>query len=65
VFRVALDRDDVDGRRLVCVDVNREPEIGRQIAAHLVPRLAAVLAAHDVQCFCMNSTLGRDGCIAM
>ena len=33
---VALDRDDVDRLRLVGVDVDREAEIGRQIAAHFV-----------------------------
>ena len=45
---VALDRDDVDGVRLVRVNVDREPEVGRQVAADLVPRLAGVVAAHDV-----------------
>ena len=65
VFRVARDRDDVDGVRLVRVHLDREAEVGRQVPADLVPRRAGVIATHDVQCFCMNSTCGRDGCIAM
>ena len=48
VFRVALDRHDVDGVRLVGVDVDGKAEVGRQIAADLAPGLAAVVAAHDV-----------------
>ena len=48
MLRVALDRHDVDGLRLVRVNVDREAEIGRQVAADLVPRLAGVVAAHDV-----------------
>jgi hypothetical protein len=32
----------------VRVDLDREPEVGRQVAADLVPRLAGVVAAHDV-----------------
>ena len=45
---VALDRDDVDGVRLVRVNLDREPEVGRQVAADLVPGVAGVVAAHDV-----------------
>ena len=48
VVRVAGDRDDVDRLRLVGVDVDDEPEVGGQVAADLLPRLAGVVAAHDV-----------------
>src|SRR5947207_2664695 len=48
VLGVALDGDDVDGLRLVRVHVDREPEVARQIPAHLLPRYAGVVAAHDV-----------------
>ena len=48
MLRVAGDRDHVDGVRLVRVHVDREPEVGRQVPADLVPRLARVIAAHDV-----------------
>jgi len=48
VLRVALDRDDVDGFRLVRVNVNREPEIGRQVAAHFAPQVTGVIATHHV-----------------
>ena len=44
---VALDRDDVDGVRFVCVDFDRESEIGRQVAADLVPVFAGIVAAVD------------------
>jgi hypothetical protein len=48
VLRVALDRYDVDSFRLVRVDVDHKPEVGRQVPAHLSPRIAGVVAAHDV-----------------
>ena len=48
MFRVAFDRHDVDGLRLVRVDLDREAEVGGQVAADFVPRLAGVVAAHDV-----------------
>ena len=48
MLRVALDRDDIDCVRLVRVHVDREPEVGRQVSADLVPRLARIVAAHDV-----------------
>ena len=48
MLRVALDRHHVDGVRLVRVHVDREAEVGRQVAADLVPRLAGVVAAHHV-----------------
>src|SRR5208283_4908084 len=37
VFAVALDGDDVNGLRLVSVNVDYEPEVGWQIPADLVP----------------------------
>ena len=45
---VALDGDDVDRFRLVRMDVDDEAEVGRQIAADLLPRVAAVVGPHDV-----------------
>ena len=39
---------DVDGLGLVGVDVDDEAEVGRQVAADLVPVVAGVVAAHDV-----------------
>src|SRR5207245_9928382 len=48
VFRVALDRHDVDGLGLVGVHVDHEPEVGGQVATHLTPRVAAIVRAHDV-----------------
>src|SRR5205823_14441068 len=38
----------LDRLRLVRVHVDREAEVGRQIATHLVPRLAGIVAAHHV-----------------
>ena len=48
VLGVALDRHDVDRLGLVGVDVDREAEVGRQVAADLAPRVAGVVAAHHV-----------------
>src|SRR4030095_13615335 len=48
MFGVALDRHDVDSLWLMRVNVDRETEVGRQIAADLMPRLAGVIAAQDV-----------------
>src|SRR5439155_7889454 len=48
VLRIALDRDNVDGVRLVRVHVNWKPEVAGQVSADLAPRLAGVIAAHDV-----------------
>ena len=48
MFRVALDGDDIDGFRFVRVNIDRESEIGRQIAADLVPGFPGVVAAHDI-----------------
>ncbi len=48
MLRVALDRHDVDRLRLVRVDVDRKAEVGRQVAADLVPGVAGVVAAHHV-----------------
>src|SRR5262249_24277559 len=45
---VAFDWYNVNGLRLVCVHIDRESEIGRQIAADLTPRSARIIAAHDV-----------------
>src|SRR5262249_61269079 len=48
VLGVALDRDDVDRVRLVRVDVDREAEVTREVAADLLPRLSRIVAPHDV-----------------
>ncbi len=48
VLRVALDGDDVDGLRLMGVNVDHEPEVCGQVAADLMPRVASVVAAHHV-----------------
>src|SRR5260370_42626262 len=48
VLPVALDGDDVDGLRLVGVHVDHESEVGGQVSADLLPRVAGVVAAHDV-----------------
>ena len=48
MLRVALDRNDVDRFRFVRMHVDHEPEVGGQVAADLVPRVAGVVAAHDV-----------------
>ena len=48
MFRVALDRHDIDRLRLVRVHVDHESEVGRQVAADLLPQLAGVVAPHDV-----------------
>ncbi len=48
MLRVALDGNDVDRVRLVRAHGDREPEVGRQVPADLVPRVAGVVAAHDV-----------------
>ena len=57
---VALDRDDIDGVRLVGVNVDRETEVGRQVAADLPPGLAGVVAAHDVPVLLHEQDIGRE-----
>ena len=51
MFGVALDRYDVDGFWLVSMHVDHKPEVGRQVAADFVPRVAGVVAAHDIPVF--------------
>jgi len=51
MLAVALDRDDVDGVRLVSVDVDDEAEVGGKIAADFLPGVAGVVRAHDVPVF--------------
>jgi thiazole synthase len=65
VLRVALDRDHVDGFRLVRVNVDHEAEIGRQVPADLVPGIAGVVAAHHVPVLLHEQHFGREGCMAM
>ena len=46
------------------VDVDRETEIGRQVAADLASTSRRALSLRMTsQCFCMNSTPGRDRCM--
>ena len=51
MFGIALDGNDVDGFRFVRVNVNREAEVGRQIAADLAPLFAGVVGAQHVPVF--------------
>ncbi len=48
VLRVALDWNDVDGLRLVGVNLDHEPEVCGQVAADFLPRVAGVVAAHHI-----------------
>src|SRR5262249_8899383 len=48
VLTVALDGNDVDGLRLVCMHIDREPEVRWQVPAHLFPRVTGIIAAHHV-----------------
>src|SRR6266566_4409968 len=51
MLRVAFDRDDVNGVRLMRMNVDREAEIAWQVAADFAPGVAGVIAAHDVPMF--------------
>ncbi len=51
MVRIARDGDYVNRFRLVRVHVDHEAEIGRQVAADLVPGIASVVGAHDVPVF--------------
>ena len=62
---VALDRDDVDRFRLVRMDIDRESEIGGRLPLTSCQDSPASSLRMTSQCFCMNNTPGRDGCIAM
>ena len=62
---VALDRHDVDGVRLVGMDVMANPKsVGKLplTSCHDSPASSLRMTS---QCFCMKSTFGRAGCIAM
>ena len=48
VLRVALDRHNVDGLRLVRVHVDRKAEVARQVAADFAPHLATIVAPHHI-----------------
>src|SRR5438477_13017495 len=45
---IALDRDDINCVRLVRMNVDGKSKIAWQVAAHFAPRVAGVIAAHDV-----------------
>ena len=51
MFGIALDGNDVNGFRFVRVNVYREAEVGRQIAADLAPLFASVVGAQHVPVF--------------
>ena len=66
MLRIALDRHHVDRLRLMRVNVDHEAEIGRQIAAHFVPGIAGVVAAHHVPVLLHEQHVrAATGCIAM
>src|SRR5438034_8218333 len=48
VLRVALDREDEHRIRLVGVNLDGKPEIGRQVAADFLPRIAGIVRAHYI-----------------
>src|ERR1700682_2944775 len=48
MLRIALDGDDVNGLRLVSVNVDWESEVGRKVPADLFPGLAGIVGAHHV-----------------
>ena len=58
VLRIALDRHDVDGVRLVRMHRHRETEIAGQIAADFEPRVAGIVAAHHVPVLLHEERLG-------
>jgi hypothetical protein len=53
VHLVAGDRDDVDGVGIVGMHVDREAEVGRQVAADLTPGRPPSSLRITSQCFCM------------
>ena len=48
MFRVALDRNNVDRLRLMRVHVDHETEVGGQVPADFMPIIAGVVAAHHM-----------------
>ena len=48
MFRVALDRDNIDRLRLVRVNIDHKSEIRRQIPADFLPVIAGIIAAHHI-----------------
>jgi len=49
--RVALDGDHVNRFGLVGVDIDCKSEVGRQVAADLMPGVAGIVASHHVPVF--------------
>ena len=47
------------------MDGDRETEIGRQVAADLVPESAGIVASHDIPMFLHEQGIWMRGCIAM
>src|SRR5208337_5049897 len=48
VFRVALDRDDIDRLRVMGVNCDRKSEICRQVTTYLLPRFTCIIAPHHI-----------------
>ena len=51
MFRIVFDRDDVNGVRLMRMNIYGETEIRWQVATHLVPVLPSIIAPHHVPMF--------------
>src|ERR1700761_1118452 len=48
MLRIALDGHDIDGFRLMRMDVDRKTEVGRQVSTHLAPGFAGVVTPHHI-----------------
>src|SRR5262245_18140091 len=48
MLRVTLDWDNVNGVRLVCVDIDHESKIRGQVATDLGPLVARVITTHNI-----------------
>src|SRR5580704_18262393 len=48
MLRIALDGYNVNGVRFVCVNVDHEAKIGREVSADFPPRIAGIVGAHHV-----------------
>ncbi len=48
MFRITLDRHDINGIRFMRMHIDNEAEIGGQIAADLLPRIPLVITAHYI-----------------
>ena len=55
---IALDGNDENSFRLVGVNVDGKSEVGGQVAAHLMPGVAAIVAAHHVPMLLHEENVG-------